>query len=461
MLRTILRVDSSQRLQRIEEVFRSAREREPGERETFLADACRGDQELRREVESMLIQDEREGILERSAMEVAGDLLADPAAEHPATGAQLGPYQIESSLGAGGMGEVYRARDTRLNRTVAIKILKEQFSDRFEREARAIAALNHPNICTLHDVGPNYLVMELVEGRTLAERIGEGAIPLQESLGIAGQIADALAAAHEKGIVHRDLKPANSKITAADTVKVLDFGLAKVDAPPASESSPENSRLTKEPLTQSGVVLGTAGYMAPEQLRGDAIDKRVDIWAFGVVLYEMLTGQRLFQGETPSDALVAVLTKEPDWERVPPRYTKAAPPLSGKRSSSAPARHRRRYAVARWRAQRPPPQGAPGWPGAWPLSPLSLPHSSLCRIFARPFRRRGASVSRSHSLRIRRSSTFRRTGAISHSLPWATAAGFRSDGSTRFKLNSCGGPKRRMNRFGLPTALHWLSSWKS
>jgi eukaryotic-like serine/threonine-protein kinase len=308
---------TSQRLQRIEEVYHSAREREPGERETFLAEACRGDSELHREVESMLSQDEREGILERPAMEVAADLLADPAPEQPSVGAQLGPYRIESRLGAGGMGEVYRARDTRLNRTVAIKILKHQFSNRFEREARAIAALNHPNICTLHDVGPNYLVMELVEGPTLAERIGEGAIGLQESLGIAGQIADALAAAHEKGIIHCDLKPANIKITSTGTVKLLDFGLARLAAPPAFESNPENSKLAKEQLTRSGMVLGTAGYMSPEQVRGDAADKRVDIWAFGVVLYEMLTGRRLFQGESPSDTIAAVLTKEPAWDDVP------------------------------------------------------------------------------------------------------------------------------------------------
>lgn len=265
----------------------------------------------------MLVQDEREGLLKRPAMDVAVDLLSEPAPVQAAAGTRLGPYRIESSLGAGGMGEVYQARDTRLNRTVAIKILKEQFSDRFEREARAIAALNHPNICTLHDVGPNYLVMELVEGRTLAERIAEGAIPFQEALGIAGQIADALAAAHEKGIVHRDLKPANIKITSASTVKVLDFGLAKVAAAP--ENDLENSPGSPvQQATKSGMILGTAGYMAPEQIRGEAADKRADIWAFGVVLYEMLTGRRLFRGETASDTIAAVLTKEPDWDRVPP-----------------------------------------------------------------------------------------------------------------------------------------------
>jgi eukaryotic-like serine/threonine-protein kinase len=210
------------------------------------------------------------------------------------------------------MGEVWKARDPRLNREVAIKVSAEQFTDRFEREARAIAALNHSNICTLYDVGPNYLVMELVEGRTLAERIAQGPVPLEEALGIAKQIADALEAAHEKGIVHRDLKPANIKIRADGSVKVLDFGLAKA-ASEEAEFTPDSTVMLSSP----GVILGTAGYMAPEQARGKIVDKRADIWAFGVVLYEMLTGKRLFEGETVSDTLAAVLTREPDWDRVP------------------------------------------------------------------------------------------------------------------------------------------------
>ena len=226
-------------------------------------------------------------------------------------GDKLGPYEIVSRIGKGGMGEVWKARDPRLNRDVAIKISAQQFTDRFEREAHAIAALNHPNICTLYDVGPNYLVMELVEGPTLAERIAQGPVPLEEALAIAKQVADALEAAHEKGIVHRDLKPANIKIRPDRSVKVLDFGLAK---------SGEFAELTSDSptmLTVAGMILGTAGYMSPEQARGQVVDKRADIWAFGVVLYEMLTAQRLFEGKTVSDTLAAVLTREPDLERVP------------------------------------------------------------------------------------------------------------------------------------------------
>jgi Tol biopolymer transport system component/predicted Ser/Thr protein kinase len=234
-----------------------------------------------------------------------------------AAGTRLGPYEILALLGAGGMGEVYRARDPRLGRDVAIKISAERFSERFDREARAVAALNHPNICQIYDVGPNYLVMELVEGLTLAERIKLGAVPLDEALAIARQIADALEAAHEKGIVHRDLKPANIKLKLDGVVKVLDFGLAKMAAPAASAENLENSPTLTIEATRLGQILGTAAYMAPEQARGKVVGKQADIWAFGVVLYEMLTGRRLFEGETTSDVLAAVLTKEPDWSRAP------------------------------------------------------------------------------------------------------------------------------------------------
>jgi serine/threonine protein kinase len=233
-------------------------------------------------------------------------------------GMHLGRYEILASIGAGGMGEVYRAIDPQLHREVAIKVSAEQFSDRSEREARAVAALNHPNICHLYDVGPNYLVMELVEGPTLAERIKSGAIPLEESLNIARQIIDALEAAHEKGIIHRDLKPSNIKIKPDGTVKMLDFGLAKVAEESAPSGSLESSpTLSLEQATRAGTIIGTAAYMSPEQARSKVVDKRTDIWAFGVVLYEMLTGRRLFQGETNSDTLAAVLKEEADWNRVP------------------------------------------------------------------------------------------------------------------------------------------------
>src|SRR5580658_3517696 len=231
-------------------------------------------------------------------------------------GAKLGPYEILAPIGAGGMGEVYKARDTRLNRDVAIKISDEKFTDRFEREARSIATLNHPNICTLHDVGPNYLVMELIEGPTLADRIQQGAIPLEESLNLAQHIIAALEAAHEKGIVHRDLKPGNIKIKPDGTVKVLDFGLAKTTGAPTS-ASPEDSPTISMAATQAGIILGTAAYMSPEQARGKVVDKRADIWAFGVVLYEMLTGKRLFQGEDLTEILASVVKDRPDLNAVP------------------------------------------------------------------------------------------------------------------------------------------------
>ena len=212
------------------------------------------------------------------------------------------------------MGEVWRAHDPRLGRDVAIKVSDQQFSDRFGREARAIAALNHPNICTLYDVGPNYLVMELVEGPTLAERIGKGPVPLAEALAIAGQIAEALDAAHEKGIIHRDLKPANIKIRPDNSIKVLDFGLAKSVIDAAGDSSDSPTTL----LSSAGMILGTAGYMSPEQARGREVDKRSDIWAFGVVLYEMTTGKRLFDGTTISDCIAAILRDTPDLTGAPP-----------------------------------------------------------------------------------------------------------------------------------------------
>src|SRR5687767_3366307 len=230
-------------------------------------------------------------------------------------GTRLGPYEILEIIASGGMGEVYRATDTGLHREVAVKVSGERFSDRFEREARAVASLNHPNICTLHDVGPNYLVMELVEGETLAQRIKRGVLPLDEALAIARQIADALEAAHEKGIVHRDLKPGNIKIKPDGTIKVLDFGLAKMGGTPAAPST--DSPTISLAATQAGMILGTAAYMSPEQARGKAVDKRTDIWAFGVVLYELLTGEQLFKGEDLTDTLAAVVRKDPDWERVP------------------------------------------------------------------------------------------------------------------------------------------------
>ncbi len=222
----------------------------------------------------------------------------------------LGPYEILEPIGAGGMGEVYKARDTRLDRIVAIKISNERFTERFEQEARAVAALNHPNICTLHDVGPNYLVMEYIEGES-----PKGPMPLDEALRIGRQIADALEAAHEKGITHRDLKPANVKVKPDGTVKVLDFGLAKLAA--VSSGSGERSPTFTIGMTEAGMILGTASYMAPEQARGKATDKRADIFAFGVVLHELITGKRLFGGEDAGEMLAKVIRDEPDLSDAP------------------------------------------------------------------------------------------------------------------------------------------------
>ena len=232
-----------------------------------------------------------------------------------AAGDKLGHYEIISLIGKGGMGEVYSAHDPRTGRDVAIKVSAERFNERFDREVRAVAALNHPNVCTLFDVGPNYLVMELVEGEA-----PQGPLALEDALRIARQIGDALEAAHEKGVVHRDLKPANIKITAGGVVKVLDFGLAKRtneqnrDSVTKGEDSPTLSMAA----TQAGMILGTAAYMPPEQAKGKPVDKRADIWAFGVVFYELLTGKRLFQGEDVTDIMASVVKEQPDLSAVPP-----------------------------------------------------------------------------------------------------------------------------------------------
>lgn len=291
------------RWQEIEALYHAALDQPAEERAAILAAA---DESVRAAVKALLAQDANSGVLDRT-----GPAVAD-AAPTPAIGSQIGPYTIEEQIGKGGMGEVFRARDTRLQRDVAIKACDVRFVERFEREARAISALNHTNICTLFDVGPNYLVMELVEGETLEERIQRGAIPPEEALAIARQIAEALEAAHERGIVHRDLKPANIKIRPDGRVKVLDFGLAKFG------DSPEDAG-REEDATEPGMILGTAAYMAPEQARGKKIDKRADIWAFGVVLHEMLTGRRLFKREDAAGTLAAILNDTPALGATPPK----------------------------------------------------------------------------------------------------------------------------------------------
>jgi Tol biopolymer transport system component len=245
----------------------------------------------------------------------------------PEIGQTVSHYTIIEKLGAGGMGEVYRAEDTNLNRQVAIKVLPDIFASdperlaRFEREAKLLASLNHPNIASIYGLeeadGKRFLVLELVEGQTLAERLHKGPLPVEEALEVCRQIAEGLEAAHEKGIIHRDLKPANVKVTPEGKVKVLDFGLARALHDQASKADQTHSPTITDEMTRPGVVLGTAAYMSPEQAKGKAVDKRADIWAFGCVLYECLTGKRTFQGDTITETVAAILKSEPDWTLLP------------------------------------------------------------------------------------------------------------------------------------------------
>ena len=246
-------------------------------------------------------------------------------------GTRVGSYEVLSVLGAGGMGEVYRARDTRLQRDVALKILPDVFANdperlaRFQREAQLLASLNHTTLAGIYGLEESgtakALILELVDGQTLAERIAMGPVPVAEALLIAKQIADALGSAHDAGIIHRDLKPANIKMRPDGAVKVLDFGLAKAVAPDSSSIAvaglSQSPTITNIPGTMMGVILGTAAYMSPEQAKGRIVDKRADVWAFGCVLYEMLTGKRSFEGEDVSDTIAAILRAEPDWSALP------------------------------------------------------------------------------------------------------------------------------------------------
>ena len=325
---------------RIKELFQAVVDRSPSEREAFLEDACGSDHGLRQQVESLL-----------TAHVAAGDFAEKPAmdvlTESPGG---AGVYQLQSLIGAGGMGEVYRARDTTLGRDVAIKLLPPIFvADpdrllRFDREARVLASLSHPNICAIHGIadinGTPGLVLELVDGRTLAELITaaaarrrrtssssahegtQGVMSVSEALAIARDVARALEAAHEKGLIHRDLKPANIKITTDGIVKVLDFGLAKASADSTAERDLDAATRGATTVNSHG-LLGTAAYMSPEQARGEPLDKRTDIWSFGCVLYEMLTGLRAAKGTTVSDTIAAVLDGEPDWTVLP----KTTPPI--------------------------------------------------------------------------------------------------------------------------------------
>src|SRR5437867_2109240 len=303
-------------------------------------------------------------------------------------GTRLGPYEVQSAIGAGGMGEVYRARDTKLRRDVAIKILPEAFAAdpdriaRFQREAELLAALNHPHVACVYGVEESRpsgtrpatlaIVLELVEGDTLADRIAHGPIELDEALSIARQIADALEAAHDRGVVHRDLKPANIKITPEGKVKVLDFGLAKMAERDASAAGLSVSPTLSVHATREGVILGTAAYMSPEQARGKPVDRRTDIWAFGCVLFEMLTGRKTFEGgDTVSDAVAAILKSEPDWNAIPADTPEHVRRLLRRCLQKDPQKRLPHIGVARLEIDEGLARNEPA-PGATPTAPTAL-----------------------------------------------------------------------------------------
>ena len=325
--------------ERVSAVFEAAVLLEPAERLAFVREACADDSNLRREVESMLANVDQPMVVDRPVDEAIADLMDD---DRPVVvGRQFGPYRVESLLGVGGMGEVYRATDTVLGRQVAIKILPADVAAdpawvaRFRREAQMLATLNHPNIGAIygfetldnHTGAAFGIVLELVEGPTLAETLTAGPLPIDEALAVAQQIAEALDAAHQQGIVHRDLKPGNIKVREDGTVKVLDFGLAKVAEAPeiAHESAAGVGRrdpslsptITTPSMTAAGIILGTAAYMSPEQAKGNAVTKTTDIWAFGCVLYEMLTGTMAFKGDGTADTMALVVRGEPDSSLLP------------------------------------------------------------------------------------------------------------------------------------------------
>jgi len=369
-----------ERWRQTEQLYHAALERPPEERASFLDEACAGDEELRREVESLLAFDERaEQFIETPPDDVAAGMIAEKQARSM-TGRTLGHYKIQSLLGAGGMGEVYRARDTRLDRDVAVKILPEELAEnpealrRFEREAKAVAALSHPNILAIHDFGTeqslSYAVMELLEGETLRARLTRSALGWREAVEVGIPIAEGLAAAHARGIIHRDLKPENIFLTRDGQVKILDFGIARVK----QAVSPDSETVTST-ATKPGTVMGTIGYMSPEQVRGEVADAPSDIFSFGSVLYEMVAGRRPFAGATATEMMAAILRDDPpaltvsgqaapaELERVirhclgkrpEERYQSARDlafdlkaTLSGG-SITAPARARRRTPVAVW-----------------------------------------------------------------------------------------------------------------
>ncbi len=309
-----------ERWKTIEEIFHAALERPPHERAGFLDSACANNAELRSEVDSLLSEASQPARFMEPPFAEYGAAVFDVAQPKSLTGRELNHYLIGPLVGTGGMADVYRARDNRLHRDVAIKVLHSTYVfdrerlKRLYREAQVLASVNHPNIASVYGLeeaeGICALVLELVEGETLSERIARQPVPVEAALHIATQIAAALDAAHSKGIIHRDLKPSNIKITPEGMVKVLDFGIAKL------LHSSDDRREQGTTISRQNVVLGTVAYMSPEQARGKAVDFRTDIWAFGCSLYEMLTGTPAFQGETPTDIVVKIATEEPDWSRL-------------------------------------------------------------------------------------------------------------------------------------------------
>ena len=314
----------AERWQQVEQLYHAALERGAGERAAFLAAACAGDEELRREVESLLAyEDQAEHFIESPALEVAAKTIARKEGATVVAGQMINHYKITSPLGAGGMGEVYLAEDTRLGRRVALKFLPALFTQdkrhlrRFEREARAVAALSHPNVCVIHEVvetgeGRHCIVMEYVEGVTLRERIAERRMNVSEALDAAIQVASALSAAHTAGIVHRDIKPENIMLRRDGYVKILDFGLAKLTEKESDLPGGEGETRVLELKTLPGVVMGTVAYMSPEQARGLPVDARTDVWSLGVVVYEMVAGQQPFEGATPTDVIISIAGREPE-----------------------------------------------------------------------------------------------------------------------------------------------------
>ena len=340
---------SNARWQRVQHLYHSALERPVSARAEFLREACAGDAALLQEIQSLLDQP-----ISAEQFLTGGEAGPD-GTPSVCDGQRLGVYQIQAFIGRGGMGEVYRARDMKLGREVAIKILPRVFTTdpdrlaRFEREARVLASLNHPHIGAIHGIeesdGVRALVLELVEGPTLADRLTKASIPLTELLSIGRQIAEALEAAHEKGIIHRDLKPANIKLTPGGNIKVLDFGLAKVFATDSSGPDVAHEPTVTATGFREGMIIGTPAYMSPEQARGQVIDKRTDIWAFGCVLYELLTARAAFPGATMSDTVAKILEGEPDWSALPsvtpPCARAASPSVPREGSAATAARHRR------------------------------------------------------------------------------------------------------------------------